>query len=139
MKQLIPFITIKEWSILNALIEKRPEWNTRNGKMIFLHDNAPSLTHRKRDQRHHFYIWQATLVLSTVLTRLGTFALLLVLIDVSHNLQQSFQQLRRSRKLAWWLDHLKIRPPPFFFFWEDILNWLEWWVKYEASDGTYFE
>jgi hypothetical protein len=28
----------------NALIEKRPEWAKRHGKVILLHDNAPSHT-----------------------------------------------------------------------------------------------
>ena len=34
----------------HALIEKRPEWAKRHGKVILLHDNAPS--HIKTGERH---------------------------------------------------------------------------------------
>ncbi|KAL6254101.1 hypothetical protein P5V15_014721 [Pogonomyrmex californicus] len=39
----------------HALIERRPEWARRHGKVILLHDNAPS--HSKTSERHLEIAW----------------------------------------------------------------------------------
>jgi len=66
-----------------ALIEKRPDWARRHGRVILLHDNAPSrtVTHHEAGQRHLVCVEVGRVVSPAVLSRFGSFRLPLVPVD----------------------------------------------------------
>ena len=113
-----------------VMIERRPDT-----EKWFCSPITPHHTQRKRLEIPFLNDLLGTLVPPAILTRLGPFRQPLVLIDISRTLHETLQQLRRCRKMAWWLDHFERCT----IFWEGIHKLPERWEKYVTSDGPYFE
>ena len=92
----------------HALIEKRPEWARRHGKVILLHDNAPAHKAKSVQDTMKVFGWELP-PLHTVGARLGTFRLPFVFIDGTRIGCVALRFLRRSWKLSIWLVCFKGR------------------------------
>lgn len=89
-----------------ALIHMRPKCTAKHEIVILLHDPSSSHTQRKRLQTTFLHLSRKS-CLPTVLIQLGHIRKPLLFFNVSRILHEKFQQLRRCRKMLWWLDHLK--------------------------------
>ena len=117
-----------------ALIEKRPEWATRHGKVILQQDNIPSHTAKAVRNTISALGWE-----------------ILPHPPYSPDLAPSDYHLFSSMSHALSLTHFKdygevenwlddwITSKDEHFFWKDIHNLKDRWGKCIASEGAYFE
>lgn len=118
----------------HALIEKRPEWARRHGKVILLHDNAPSHTAKPVKDALKSLGWD---VLShppyspdLAPSDYHLFA------SMGHALaEQHFANFEEVKK---WLDEW-FGSKDKRFFWDGIHKLPERWTKCVESNGQYFE
>lgn len=118
----------------HALIEKRPEWARRHGKVILQHDNAPS---------HKAKAVKDTLsALSWEILPHPPYSPDLAPSDyhlfssMSHAL--SLQHFTTYEEVKKWVDEW-IQSKEERFFWQGIHKLPERWAKCVASNGEYFE
>jgi len=118
----------------HALIEKRPEWARRHGKVILQHDNAPSHTARAVKDTLKTLNWE---ILShppyspdLAPSDFHLFA------SMGHSLaEQHFVNFEEVQKwLVEWFSSKEKK-----FFWNGIHNLPERWTKCIESNGQYFE
>jgi histone-lysine N-methyltransferase SETMAR len=118
----------------HALIEKRPEWARRHGKVILLHDNAPS---------HKAKLIQDTLKsLSWEVLPHPPYSPALAPSDyhlfssMGHALKK--QHFKTSEELENWVSEWFASKEE-NFYWRGIHKLPERWGKCVASEGKYFE
>jgi [histone H3]-lysine36 N-dimethyltransferase SETMAR len=118
----------------HALIEKRPQWARRHGKVILQHDNAPSHTARSVKDTLKTLNWE---ILShppyspdLAPSDFHLFA------SMGHSLaEQHFFNFEEVEKwLVQWFSSKEKK-----FFWNGIHNLPERWTKCIESNGQYFE
>jgi len=118
----------------HALIEKRPEWARRHGKVILQHDNAPSHTAKPVKDTLKTLNWE---ILShppyspdLAPSDFHLFA------SMGHSLaEQHFANFEEVEKwLVEWFSSKEKK-----FFWNGIHNLPERWTKCVESNGQYFE
>jgi len=85
---------------LNRSLKKRPEYQKRQHKVIFLHDNAPSHTAKPVRDTLEALSWE---VLPHEAYSLGSFRLSLVCIDGSRTCWAALWFVRRCEKIARWM------------------------------------
>lgn len=117
-----------------ALIDKRPEWATRHGKVILLHDNAPSHTAKPVKDTLKSLGWEVLphppyspdLAPSDyhLFTAMG------------HSL--AMQTFNNFEEVGIWLNEWFAAKDK-QFFWQGIHNLPKRWSKCVESDGKYFE
>jgi len=117
-----------------VLLEKRPEYQRRQHKVIFLHDNAPAHTAKPVKKLLSAMSWE---VLSH-----AAYSSDLALSDfhlfrsMAHGLAK--QQFKTYEEVKIWLDSW-FSSKEEKFFWDGIHNLPKRWEKCVASDGAYFE
>lgn len=118
----------------HALIEKRPEWARRHGKVILQHDNAPSHTAKQVKDTISALGWEI-LPHPPYSPDLAPSDYHLFS-SMTHALsQEHFKNYEEVEKwLAEWIDSKEER-----FFWQGIHKVAERWKKCIVSDGAYFE
>ena len=117
-----------------ALLEKRPEYQKRQHKVILLHDNAPSRTAKPVKETIEAFSWEilshAAYSPDLAPSDYYLFALM------GHALSdQHFTSYENVRK--WLDDWFASRERQ--FFWRGIHQLPDRWEKCIASDGQYFE
>jgi len=118
----------------HALIVKRPEWARRHGKVILLHDNAPSHTSKPVKDMLKDLAWE-------VLTH-PPYSPDLAPSDyhlfqsIAHALSE--QHFKTYEEVENWVSEWFASKQE-KFYWDGIHKLPERWGKCVASDGHYFE
>lgn len=118
----------------HALIEKRPEWARRHGKVILLHDNAPAHTSNETKATLKSLLWDV----------LPHPPYSPDLAPSDYHLFSSMQhalsdhQLKTEEEVKIWVDQWFAQKNE-KFYWDGIHNLPERWGKCVSFDGKYFE
>ena len=134
-KQLAEQLEVSQQAVSNRLREKkRPEYQKRQHKVIFLHDNAPSHTARAVRDTLETLNWEvlphAAYSPDLAPSDYHLFA------SMGHALaEQRFDSYESVKK---WLDEWFAAKDD-EFYWRGIHKLPERWEKCVASDGKYFE
>lgn len=117
-----------------ALIDKRPEWATRHGKVILLHDNAPSHTAKPVKDTLKSLGWEVLphppYSPDLAPSDYHLFA------AMGHSL--AMQKFNNYEEVGIWLNEWFAAKDK-QFFWQGIHNLPKRWSKCVESDGKYFE
>jgi len=118
----------------HALIERRPEWARRHGKVILLHDNAPSRTAKPVKDTLKSLGWDILphppYSPDLAPSDYHLFA------SMGHALAE--QHFSNFEKVGKWLDEWFAAKDK-QFFWHGIHKLPERWAKCVEADGQYFE
>jgi len=121
-------------NLKNALLEKRPKWAKRHGKVILLHDNAPSHTARSVKEAIKELGWEVLPhpPYSPDLAPSDYY----LFASMGHALAEQhfadFEQLKN-----WVIQWFASKDEQ--FYWRGIHKLPERWEKCVANDGQYFE
>lgn len=118
----------------HALIEKRPEWATRHGKVILLHDNAPSHTTNLVKETINALKWDVNPhpPYSPDLAPSDYYLFSAMSIALAGHHFNEFEEVENW--LIRWFASKNEK-----FYWDGIHELPERWEKCAASDGKYFE
>ena len=118
----------------DALMEKRPEWARRHGKVILLHDNAPSHTEKPVQEKLKSLEWEVLqhppYSPDLAPSDYHLFA------SMGHDLKEC--HFKTSEELENWVSEW-FGSKDEQFFWRGIHKLPERWLKCVESDGNYFE
>lgn len=118
----------------HALIEKRPQWARRHGRVILLHDNASSNTAKSTKETIKALEWEA-LPHPPYSPDLAPSDYHLFR-SMAHGLAD--QHFANYEEVAKWLESW-LASKGEKFYWEGIHNLPDRWSKCVESDGAYFE
>lgn len=118
----------------HALIEKRPEWATRHGKVILLHDNAPSHTTNLVKETINALKWDVNPhpPYSPDLAPFDYYLFSAMSIALAGHHFNEVEEVENW--LIRWFASKNEK-----FYWDGIHELPERWEKCAASDGKYFE